>query len=203
MADNRADSGTGETGNKARAKAPSPWSVRGVSREARAKASKAAAQRRETIGEWVTNALTQAANEELGTGPRRDPSQYGRAGLPASTAQDETPLGKALLALAERFERSEARNEAIVSLAERMEGAEYKGGEVSVMAEQIGLVEQRSRALTVLVERLESAEKRENFVAYPHAWRGRAGRTRRGAHHRRNLRARRFSVKFGIRAHPK
>lgn len=164
MADNRADSGIGETGNKARAKAPSPWSVRGVSREARAKASKAAARRRATIGEWVTNALTQAANEELGTGPRRDQSQYGPAGLPASTAQDDTPLGKALLALAERFERSEARNETIISLAERMEGSEYKGGEVSVMAEQIGLVEQRSRALTLLVERLESAEKRENSL---------------------------------------
>jgi len=164
MADNRADSGIGETGNKVRAKAPSPWSVRGVSREARAKAGKAAARRRETIGEWVTNALTQAANEELGTGPRRDQSQYTNGGLPASTAQDDTPLGKALLALAERFERSEARNEAIMSLAERMEGSEYKGGEVSVMAEQIGLVEQRSRALTLLVERLESAEKRENSL---------------------------------------
>ena len=137
---------------------------RRLKRSPRQSEQMAAARRRETIGEWVTNALTQAANEELGTGPRRDPSQYGRAGLPASTAQDETPLGKALLALAERFERSEARNEAIVSLAERMEGAEYKGGEVSVMAEQIGLVEQRSRALTVLVERLESAEKRENSL---------------------------------------
>jgi len=164
MTDNRADNGVRETGNKVRAKAPSPWSVRGVSREARAKASKAAARRRETIGEWVTNALTQAANEELGNGPRRDPSHYGTAGLPASTGQDETPLGKALLALAERFERSEARNEAIISLAERMEGAEYKGKEVSVMAEQIGLVEQRSRALTLLAERLESAEKRENSL---------------------------------------
>ena len=64
--------------------------------------------------------------------------------------------------MAERFERSETRNDAIISLVERMEGAEYKGREVSVMAEQIGLVEQRSRALTLLVERLESAEKRED-----------------------------------------
>lgn len=164
MPDQTADSGSAAPSAKPRAKPPSPWSVRGVSREARAKASKAASRRRETIGEWVTNALTQVANEELGTGPRRAQTQDAPGGLPAGPLQDESPLGKALLALAERFERSEKRNEAIVSLAERMEGGVYGGGEVSVMAEQIGIVEQRSRALTLLVERLESAEKRENSL---------------------------------------
>ena len=84
--------------NKPKPKPPSPWSVRGVSREARAKASKAASRRRETIGEWVTNALTQVANEELGTGPRRDYGQHAQGGLPATPVQDESALGKALLA---------------------------------------------------------------------------------------------------------
>ena len=147
-----------------KAKPPSPWSVRGVSREARAKAGKAASRRRETIGEWVTNALTQVANEELGSGPRSGQVLHSKGGLPTGIDQDETPLGKALLALAERFERSEKRNEAIVSLAERMEGAEYGGRDVSVMAKQTGIVEQRSRALTLLVDRLESAERRENSL---------------------------------------
>lgn len=148
-----------------KAKPPSPWSVRGVSREARAKAGKAASRRRETIGEWVTNALTQVANEELGSGPRSGQVLHSKGGLPTGGIdQDETPLGKALLALAERFERSEKRNEAIVSLTERMEGAEYGGRDVSVMAKQIGIVEQRSRALTLLVDRLESAERRENSL---------------------------------------
>ncbi len=148
-----------------KAKPPSPWSVRGVSREARAKAGKAASRRRETIGEWVTNALTQVANEELGSGPRSGQVLHSKGGLPTGGIdQDETPLGKALLALAERFERSEKRNEAIVSLTERMEGAEYGGRDVSVMAKQTGIVEQRSRALTLLVDRLESAERRENSL---------------------------------------
>ena len=166
MADNPAEKGTGASadGNKPRAKPPSPWSVRGVSREARAKASKAASRRRETIGEWVTNALTQVANEELGTGPRRDYGPNVQSGLPASPIHDESALGKALLALAERFERSEKRNEAINSLTGGSEGGAYGGREVSVMAEQIGLVEQRSRALSLLVERLESSEKRENSL---------------------------------------
>ena len=166
MADSRPDSGraAGAAAVRQKAKPPSPWSVRGVSREARAKAGKAASRRRETIGEWVTNALTQVANEELGSGPRSEQVQNPRAGLPTGINQDETPLGKALLALAERFERSEKRNDAIASLAERMEGAENNGRDVSVMAQQIGIVEQRSRALTLLVDRLESAERRENSL---------------------------------------
>jgi hypothetical protein len=153
-----------EDAARSRAKAPSPWSVRGVSREARAKAAKAAARRRETIGEWVTNALTQAANDELGTGPRRETSANVKAGLPAGPEQDETPLGKALLALAERFERAEKRNDALVSLARRVDGIEHGGHGVSAMAEQMGLVEQRSRALTLLVDRLEAAEQREKSL---------------------------------------
>ena len=80
----------------------------------------------------------QAAVRELGTGPRWEQTQRAQSGLPAGPAQDETQLGKALLALAERFKRSEKRNAAIASLAERMESAEFGGQEVSVMAERIG-----------------------------------------------------------------
>lgn len=166
MSDSRSDANpnSAEPSGRQKSKAPSPWSVRGVSREARAKAAKAASRRRETLGEWVTNALTQIANEELGTGPRRPTSEGAQAGLPAGQGQDETPLGKALLALAERFERSEKRNDAISALAQRVDIAENSGREVSVMAERIGIVEQRSRALTMLVERLETADRREKTL---------------------------------------
>ena len=163
MNDSRIDSdpSAGATNRRPKAKAPSPWSVRGVSREARAKAAKAASRRRETLGEWVTNALTQIANEELGTGPRREGSQYATPSLPVSPADDETPLGKAMLALAEPFERSEKRNDAISALAQRVDIAESSGQDVSIMAEKIGIMEHRSRALTLLVDRLETADRRE------------------------------------------
>ncbi len=166
MNDSRIDSdpSAGATNRRPKAKAPSPWSVRGVSREARAKAAKAASRRRETLGEWVTNALTQIANEELGTGPRREGSQYATPGLPVSPADDETPLGKAMLALAERFERSEKRNDAISALAQRVDIAESSGRDVSIMAEKIGIMEHRSRALTLLVDRLETADRREKTL---------------------------------------
>ena len=56
---------------------------------------------------------------------------YGaQGGLPAEPDQDETPLSKALLALAERFERSEKRNAAIASLAERMKAGDLEGKRV-------------------------------------------------------------------------
>ena len=166
MNDSRIDSdpSAGATNRRPKAKAPSPWSVRGVSREARAKAAKAASRRRETLGEWVTNALTQIANEELGTGPRREGSQYATPGLPVSPADDETPLGKAMLALAEPFERSEKRNDAISALAQRVDIAESSGRDVSIMAEKIGIMEHRSRALTLLVDRLETADRREKTL---------------------------------------
>lgn len=151
-------------GRPQRAKAPSPWSVRGVSREARAKAAKAASRRRETLGEWVTNALTQIANEELGSGPRSAASQSMPASLPTSTAQDQTPLGKALLALAERFDKTEKHDNAITALARRVDIAESSSRTVSVMAERIDLVEHRSRALTLLVDRLETADQREKTL---------------------------------------
>ena len=57
MADHRASSGIGETGNKAHAKVPSPWLVRGASRKARAKTSKTAARQHKNSVEWDTNAL--------------------------------------------------------------------------------------------------------------------------------------------------
>jgi hypothetical protein len=46
-----------------------PWSIRGVSREARAKAAKAARRRHMTMGEWVEYVLTTSANAELSSRP--------------------------------------------------------------------------------------------------------------------------------------
>ena len=159
-----AHQGKHPAGRAQRAKASSPWSVRGVSREARAKAVKAASRRRETLGEWVTNALTQIANEELGSGPRSETTQSAPASLPASPSPDQSPLGKALLALAKRFEKTEKRDGAITALARRIDIAENNGMTLSVMAERVDVVEHRARALTLLVDRLETAYRRKKAL---------------------------------------
>jgi hypothetical protein len=53
-----------------------PWSIRGVSREARARAAKAARRRRMTMGAWVDYVLTAAANAELSSrAPQGVPEQ--------------------------------------------------------------------------------------------------------------------------------
>jgi len=155
-----AHQGKHPAGSAQRAKASSPWSVRGVSREARAKAAKAASRRRETLGEWVTNALIQIANNELGSGPRSATTQS----APASPSPDQSPLGKALLALAKRFEKTEKRDGAITALARRIDIAENNGMTLSVMAERIDVVEHRARALTLLVDRLETAYRRKKAL---------------------------------------
>ncbi len=137
---------------KARAKVLSPWSVRGVPREARSNVAKAAARRRETIGEWVTNALTQAANEELEIGPRREWPIDVQVGLPAGSEQGKPPLDNELLALAKRFERSEQRNDAIASLTKLAEGLES--------------AEQREKSLLAMIQIVaERAERGEERIA--------------------------------------
>ena len=133
-------------------KLSSPWSVRGVSREARSKVAKAAARRRQTIGQWVTNALTQVANKELETSPCRDRSAKVQAVLPVESEEDDPPLGNALYALAERFERSEKRNDAISAL--------------TILAERLEAAEQREKSLLDMIQIVaERAERGEERIA--------------------------------------
>jgi hypothetical protein len=76
-----------------------PWSVRGVAREARAKAARAAHRRHMTIGEWLTETVICAADRDLGEAE----TQTTQANLPATT--DRSPeLAGALGALVQHLE---------------------------------------------------------------------------------------------------
>ncbi|MBT6441686.1 MAG: hypothetical protein HOK61_04595 [Alphaproteobacteria bacterium] len=143
-----------------KAKQSSPWSIRGVTREARAKATKAAARRRLTLGEWVTNALTEIANEDLGSGSRRQEAASGPTSVPA-TAPTGEGVGEAMQVLAERLGANEERDQALISLARRIDAAESSDSALIQMSERLGGVEQRTQALAVLSNRLEASEKRE------------------------------------------
>ena len=109
-------------------KHPPPWSVRGVSQEARAKAARAAARRRMTIGAWVTGALTSAANAELGVGhgtqaARADPPAGDAATLADQLADYERhhqlkfdELAAAIAALAEQLDKAAGPTARLVSV---------------------------------------------------------------------------------------
>ena len=126
-------------------KHPSPWSVRGVSQEARAKAARAAARRRMTIGAWVTGALTSAANAELGVG--------GSAAATAAPHVDDA------MTAGQRADH-EARNAlkldelaaAIAALSEQLEKA------AGPSARLVG-IDQMARAIRPLEQAIERAEK--------------------------------------------
>ena len=174
------DGGAKAAGQAGAARPPSPWSVRGVSREARAKAAKAATRRRETLGEWVTNALVRMANEELGSGPRAATERpagksAGLSGLPARhdpTAHGPaTPdkegnlaLGKAVLALAGRLDKTEQRDRALAELIPRLENSEKRDQALSEISRRLDDAERRDRALTKLSRQLEDTGKRDNAI---------------------------------------
>ena len=74
--------------------------MRGVAREARAKAARAAHRRHMTIGEWLTETVIRAADRDLGEGE----PETNQANLPATT--DRTPeLAGALGALVQHLEK--------------------------------------------------------------------------------------------------
>jgi hypothetical protein len=122
-----------------------PWSIRGVTLEARTKAAKAAARRRMTLGEWVTNALIRTANDELGSGRREGEAA---AGVPATTPRPgaEVVAGvtrleprpgddgrdRALYAIARHVAETERRSERTMTLLAKI--AETDGGEEALMA---------------------------------------------------------------------
>ena len=86
------------------------WSVRGVSREARERAKKAARRRRVTIGEWVSFALISVADAELAVDPDTLPPIGAVQDPPEGAAMDARE--RALLALAIRPDRSEQDQQA-------------------------------------------------------------------------------------------
>ena len=126
-------------------KLPSPWSVRGVSLEARAKAARAAARRRMTIGAWVTGAMTSAANAELGVGgsATADETPRGGDGAPAGDRADDERRNE------QRFDELAA---AITALSEQLDKA---AGPTARLVN----VDQLALAIKPFKQALERAEK--------------------------------------------
>ena len=121
------------------AKSNIPWSVKGVSKEAREAAKSAAAEQGVTMGEWLTQAIRSGEQDlsdvphtgrsEAELDPTTDPPTVGqtstvtnpadrlRAGISESIAQSEarilgvvTPLQEIILQMALRIEALEGRN---------------------------------------------------------------------------------------------
>jgi hypothetical protein len=92
-----------------------PWSVRGVDREARDKAARAAHERHMTIGEWLSEAVIKTANHDLGI-----VSAENNTNLPAK--QDRTPeLANALGSLVTHLEKSGGGGSELATRIDRTE----------------------------------------------------------------------------------
>lgn len=125
-----------------------PWSVRGVTGEARARAARAAHRRRMTIGEWVTETILRAAARDLGeTGEAPAPE----AGLPAVQAGPDKALAGALSALVQHLEND--RGAGMAEVARRVERTEavLTGRMEQIAAAMYGVMQTvERRAMTTL-----------------------------------------------------
>jgi hypothetical protein len=120
-----------------------PWSVRGVTREARAKAARAASQQHQTIGEWVTLALIAAADRDLGLEPGSPPETDSPAtNLPAKTDAQQRELTQALGALVRYLESSQTGD-----VTRRLERTEHV---------LMGRMEQMAAGLYSLMQTMET-----------------------------------------------
>ncbi len=141
-----------------------PWSVRGVSQEARAKAAKAAARRRMTIGEWVNTALITVANTELGSGSASLSAAAGPAepagGALQVKAQGSPELARAIETLTRQIERNGANEKAVSTLVERLDSLARTDQTMSAFAGRFAALDRRDRTLLALAERLVSNEQK-------------------------------------------
>lgn len=137
-----------------------PWSVRGVTGEARARAARAAHRRRMTIGEWVTETILKAAARDLGeTGEAPGPE----AGLPAVQAPPDRALAGALGALVQHLEND--RGAGMAEVARRVERTEavLTGRMEQIAAAMYGVMQTVERRAMATVDHDDSA--REAAVA--------------------------------------
>ncbi len=158
-----------------------PWSVRGVSQEARAKAAKAARRRRMTIGEWVDTTLIAAANAELGSGGAAQaaaaPAQRsdgaasgavapvaGAAGGAIEVAQAPGALAETLAQLSRQIEKAgaagRAMDETVAQFVARLDGIERADRALETLAARFSDLERRDRRLLALAERLVANERK-------------------------------------------
>lgn len=145
-----------------------PWSVRGVTREARAKAAKAAERRRMTIGEWVTNALITVANDELGRGTPGAATSVMAEEAAGGTLQlhsQKTPaqipveLTVAVETLTRRIEESGEREKAVGDLVERLDALVHADHSVTRLTDRVAGLDGRDRDLAATSERLVATER--------------------------------------------
>ncbi len=140
----------------AKPRALSPWSVRGVSRDARRSAAEAAARAGKTVGEWVTTAVMNAARAE----------QAGEASprSPGAPAEDH------IAALAARISETESRVAALVELARRLEsnpGAQGSAAALSASSDDTVRALARpdlERTLSLIEEQLSQTDRRERSI---------------------------------------
>ncbi len=137
-----------------------PWSVRGVTGEARARAARAAHRRRMTIGEWVTETILKAAARDLG---ETDEAPAPEAGLPAVQAAPDKALAGALGALVQHLEND--RGAGMAEVARRVERTEavLTGRMEQIAAAMYGVMQTVERRAMTTVEHEE--DPRESAMA--------------------------------------
>ncbi len=138
-----------------------------------------------TLGEWVSHALNDTAERELGEAPpaapetgvapptapesRLAPSAEGEA-PPAprpsalATASEEAALARAVLAIAERIEGLETRDAEMLELARRIDEAGRPDDTGDARADRRAAIERQGRALAALAKRIDGAERRERTI---------------------------------------
>lgn len=147
------------------AKQPAPWSVRGVSLEARAKAAKAARRRRMTLGEWVDNALIAMANEELGTGPALARTVEPGASSERAVAL-ETEAAPAQAAPAEKTAPVAEPSRELVAVSQRLAKIDKLHDALTALGQHLEARERRERNMLVMMHNLsERAKQNESKIA--------------------------------------
>ena len=155
-----------------------PWSVRGVSQEARAKAAKAARQHRMTIGEWVDTTLISAADDTLGSGGAARAAGDGFPGVSPGVSVGISPgvsvssgaapargeLAKTLALLTHQIEKAgdagRVMDETVTQFVERLDGIERGGRALETLAARFSDLDRRDRRLLALADRLVANERK-------------------------------------------
>jgi hypothetical protein len=121
-----------------------PWSVKGVSKEAREAAKKAAAEQGVTMGEWLTRAIRSKDHAPVEAGPEDTPEPVISSPAPAPTISEpldgDDSAAHLRRGITERIEHSEQRILAVVAplqeiiqqMALRIEALEGRGAPRSI-----------------------------------------------------------------------
>ncbi len=147
-----------------------PWSLRGVSEEARAKVARAAAHEHRSIGDWVSDALLHVTDRD--PGDRKPPTRAAAPAetvpaVPAAEARTEPEeIAKAVESLSRHIEESRKSEQAFASLVEHLDGLERAEQQMSDLAKRFSNLDQRDNALLALSRRVvDSQSKNEQLLS--------------------------------------